>query len=170
MPLPPRHGGERRWSASNRTRDSEPEQPWGPFSWRVSGHLHGVHGIGSGNDHWDPIGQRPAETTGAPRSWTDYDRGGFGLSPMNGVPLPLTNSLRPRPRFASFARCFAAERTSILAASRVERPAGRIRAGMLERVGPRHLREAANQVRRVPAPAVLAGNRRRHSLAPLGRG
>ncbi len=44
-----------------------------------------------------------------------------------------------------------------------------IRAGVSERMGSRHLRETAGQVRRVPTSPIPAGDRRRDSLAPLRR-
>ena len=42
----------------------------------------------------EPIGQRPPDSACAARSWTDYDRGGLGLSPMDGL-LPTVNQQSP---------------------------------------------------------------------------
>ena len=87
-----------------------------------------------------------------------------------GVPLS-TAAARSSDKIALFRSLVPRARGCVSAAFRKsqDRPR-RLCPGLRQRMGARHLRETPDQVRRLPAPRVPAGDRRGHPLASLRQG
>ena len=78
---------------------------------------------------------------------------------------PLRRRSPPCPRLkrsGSFAACLQDARTSSRSAGRTARTDVGVRSGLRQRVGCRSLRQAPDQVRRMPESSVHSGERRRH--------